>query len=101
MKVRERKFRTVYDGRFLDDGTLELTMMFNYGNQLCATDATRFGASGAAMFWLRNTQEEEQRHEELIHFGFSHRTKRSVSGPSVVYRLADREAGTTKTASWN
>ena len=77
----------------LDDGTLELTMMFNYGNQLCATDATRFGASGpAAMFWLRNTQEEEQRHEELIHFGFSHRTKRSVSGPSVVYRLSDREA---------
>ena len=44
------------------------------------------------MFWLRNTQEEEQRHEELIHFGFSHRTKRSVSGPSVVYRLSDREA---------
>ena len=44
------------------------------------------------MFWLRNTQEEEQRNEELIHFGFSHRTKRSVSGPSVVYRLADREA---------
>jgi len=93
VKVRERKFRTVYDGHFLDDGTLELTMMFNYGNQLCATDATRFGAAGpAAMFWLRNTQEEELRHEELIHFGFSHRTKRSVSGPSVVYRLSDREA---------
>ena len=93
VKVRERKFRTVYDGRFLDDGTLELTMMFNYGNQLCPADATRFGAAGhAAMFWLRNTREEEQRHEELIHFGFSHRTKRSVSGASVVYRLSDREA---------
>jgi len=93
MKVRERKFRTVYDGRFLDDGTLELSMMFNYGSQLCATDATRFGSAGhAAMFWLRNTQEETLRHEELIHFGFSHRTKRSVSGPSVVYRLSDREA---------
>jgi superfamily II DNA or RNA helicase len=92
VKVRERKFRTVYDGRFLDDGTLELTMMFNYGSQLCSTDATRFGSAGAAMFWLRNTQEEELRHEELIHFGFSHRTKRTVSGPSVVYRLNDREA---------
>ena len=92
VKVRERKFRTVYDGHFLDDGTLELSMMFNYGNQLCSADATRFGSAGTAMFWLRNSQEELQRHEELIHFGFSHRTKRTVSGPSVVYRLNDREA---------
>ena len=93
VKMRERKFRTVYDGHFLEDGTLELSMMFNYGNQLCATDATRFGSTGAAaMFWLRNTKEEDLRHEELIHFGFTHRTKRSVSGPSVVYRLNDREA---------
>ena len=93
VKVSERKFRTVYDGRFLDDGTLELTMMFNYGMQLCAADATRFGAAGStAMFWLRNTRQETVRHEELVHFGFSHRTKRTAAGSSVVYRLADREA---------
>jgi len=92
VKVSERKFRTVYDGHFLEDGTLELNMSFNYGSQLCAADATRFGSAGAAMFWLRNTRQEELRHEELVHFGFSHRTRRSASGPSVVYRLADREA---------
>ena len=92
VKVSERKFRTVYDGRFLDDGTLELNMSFNYGSQLCAADATRFGSTGTAMFWLRNTRQEAARHEELVHFGFSHRTKRTASGSSVVYRLSDREA---------
>jgi len=92
VKVSERKFRTVYDGRFLDDGTLELTMTFNYGSQLCAADATRFGSAGSAMFWLRNTRLETLRHEELVHFGFSYRTKRTAAGTSTVYRLSDREA---------
>jgi superfamily II DNA or RNA helicase len=93
VRVRERKFRTLYDGHFLDDGTLELSMMFNYGGALCSADATRFGsAPSSAVFWLRNTREETLRQDELVHFGFTRRMKRAAGGSTAVYRLEDREA---------
>ena len=93
IRVRRKRFRTLYDGHLLPDGSLELNVFFDYDGRLCRADNVRLGMAQGEMFWKRDTQGESEAIRELVNFGFQEIPEKKGKGiVTSRFLLRDREA---------
>ena len=92
IKVRRRKFKTLYDGEITKEGALDLRLSFDYDGHLCQADQIRLASDPGGRFWRRNTQEENERLQELVNFGFQQADGSRRRDGAAHLLLHDREA---------
>lgn len=69
VKVRQRAFKTLYDGTLQSDGSLAVELLFDYDRKLCPADQARF-VTQEGNFIRRNSKAEFETMRELLNFGF-------------------------------
>lgn len=92
VKVKQRKFTTLYDAHLLANGTLELELFFNYDGRLCKADQSRLASADTGVFWRRNTKAEFEAVRELLNFGFTQPDTKTSKNASAKFILTEREA---------
>ena len=91
VKLRQRKFKTMYDAVIHEDGSLEMEVLFDYDGRLCKADQLRLASHGGK-FWRRNSKGEFEAVRELVNFGFEMlKGGKSADGETRLI-LRDREA---------
>ncbi|MBO4491669.1 MAG: DEAD/DEAH box helicase [Lentisphaeria bacterium] len=93
IQVRRKRFRPLYDGRLLPDGSLAMDIFFDYDGRLCRADNVRLGMAQGEAFWKRDTQGETEILRELVNFGFQEILEKKRKGIVISrFLLHDREA---------
>lgn len=87
VKVRQRSFKTLYDGILQEDGSLALELLFDYDHQLYKADQARLAALNGN-FIRRNSKAEFEAMRELVNFGFEMHEKKNTR----VFTLKEKEA---------
>ncbi len=87
VKVRQRAFKTLYDAKLQDDGSLMLDVLFDYDHLLCRADQSRLAANNGN-FIRRNSKGEFEIMRELVNFGFEMQEKNGIKS----FTLREREA---------
>ncbi len=91
-RLRQKNFKTLYDGSITPEGFLELQVFFDYEGLLCKADHHRLLSGANGKFLRRNSEEEQNIIQELVNFGFRQTdgTRRKDGAPRFI--LKDREA---------
>lgn len=91
IKLKQKKFKPLYDAVIREDGALEMEILFDYDGRICKADQLRLASHGGK-FWKRNSREEFETVRELVNFGFEMlKGAKSADGETRLI-LRDREA---------